>query len=190
MWQNYFYLPVATTTSSIDYCIYLKDSVYGDFLKCPIKINWLASTTFDDLFDDYDIAHVCDDVATSSEFYYAIECGVRKIIFWTFLPDKNTVARFYNNAALVQTVFPFNTYFSLVQIGKDAIATTTLNNNDTFGIPLITTAGSFYILPVLASSSMPNTIGVENTNLLRTTLGYIFYMVVSILIIVIIFKVW
>lgn len=194
LWQNKVILPATTTEQKKDYCLYMVDSVYGDLRKCGITIDYLASSTFDDIFpiSQYDIEHVCDSIATSTgsildDIRYGIECAARKTVYWLFIPNKESISGFVNNAAELKKVVPFNLYFDLADKAGAAIASTTTSGNDTFGIPFVNASGSIYILPVISSTSMPRAIGQTNTNTFRMTIGYLMWTGLAIGIFFIIF---
>jgi len=184
-YQNYINTPAQTVATATDYCLYMIDDTYGDLLYCGITIEWVSSSTYaSDIFNKLDIAHACDTVSTSSgsffdDFRYGIECGFRKVSFWAFTPTPDSVKYFFESSQKIKTVFPFNTYFSLVSAAQDAIASSSISRNNTIGLPMIDTGGNFYILPVLASSSMSNTIGSANNNIFRSTLGWIMWLIVA-----------
>lgn len=125
-WQNYVIVPSQIEATTTNYCLYLQDNIYGDLLRCSSKIEWISTTTFDNLFNQFDIAHACDTVASSSggfdDLRYGVECGARKLVFWAFIPSPEAIAYFSNNGKKIETVFPFNTYFSLARLVQKTIS--------------------------------------------------------------------
>jgi len=121
---------------------------------------------------------ICDDLATSSLAADLI-CAGRMTVCFIFIPHTASLNYISDSYEDIKQSFPFNTFYSLVSIFQDTMASTTLTQNDTLGIPFIreTASGSeFFILPVLASSSMPDTIGQANTNTFKTTVSYILWI--------------
>jgi hypothetical protein len=161
-----------------------------------ITVEWV-NESFDDLTPDYD--NLCNDIATSSwewwdvstyagAFRYAIECGLRKTGYYFFVPSDASRDYFDKGRQKLKGMFPFNTYFSLSDSVYGVLATTTTDMTGTLGIPFISaTSSDFYILPVLSSSSMPNAIGQDNTDLLRTSLGWLLWIVTALFIIVLVY---
>jgi hypothetical protein len=132
---------------------------------------------------------ICDDLATSS-FAADLICAGRITFCQIFFPHSSSLDYLATAYEDFKKVFPFNTFFSLTDTVKNTISSTTLTANDTLGIPMIrktATGSAFYILPVLASSSMPATIGAANTNIFRTTIGYIFWGVTGLIVFFILF---
>jgi len=135
---------------------------------------------FDGRFPENEI---CASVATSTGTFlddtrYALECGVRRIMWWSFKADEKSLKDFTNSREQLKQAFPFNTYFELNSAVSNAIATTTTSTG-TFNMPMIDGDGQFYMLPVLSSSSVPDLIGEENNNLFRTGLGYLAWIMVA-----------
>jgi hypothetical protein len=50
------------------------------------------------------------------------------------------------------------------------------------GMPFIDTGGDFTILPIISSTTLPNAIGEANTGLFRSTIQWIMWLSVAILI--------
>lgn len=183
---NYLDVPATSTEQKIYYWIELQNREVFQ-----AEVEYLATTTtFFPEFDGCGEEQVCADVATSSgaffdDFRFGVECGFRQVICWAFVPTPPAQKYFYNSAGRLKTSFPFNTYFGLISIVDTALATST-NMDSTFGIPFIETpaqGGDFYIMPVISSSSMPNAIGQENTDLFRLTISYLIWIAVAVLII-------
>jgi len=128
---------------------------------------------------------ICEGIATTT-ISGAIECGFRKMISWAIVPEKTTLTKFQESYAALKNSFPFNVFYDLTEIINTALTATT-TAEDIIGIPFIrqTEGGSeYYMLPVLSSSSMPNLIGQENTNLFRKTISWGMLFVVAFIIFV------
>ena len=143
---------------------------------------------------------LCDDLiaSSSSEWWQFWDWGADKIggdlmcagrytICYAVQPHSFSTAMFNNIYEDFKTVFPFNTFFDIASTTKNSFASSTMNTNQTFGIPMLnTSSSSLYILPVLSSSTLPNFIGQSNATLFRTTIGYLMYTFTAGLIILII----
>lgn len=183
---NYLDVPATSTEQKIYYWIELQNREVFQ-----AEVEYLATTTqFFPEFDGCSEEVVCASVATSSgeffdDFRFGVACGFRQFVCWALVPTPPAQKYFYNSANQLKMSFPFNTYFGLTSIVNTALATST-NMNGTIGIPFIETpeqGGDFYIMPVLSSSSMPNAIGQENTDLFRLTISYLIWIAVATIII-------
>jgi hypothetical protein len=195
VWQLKINVPIMTTEGARRYCLYMRDAEFGNYLDCGIQINWVSDDTFHDILGiaSSTLVNVCLEVASSSggfdDFRYGIECGLRKLIFWAFSPDDYAITYFLDDYNLLKRAFPFSIFFSLTDTAKNAIATTTLSQNDNLGLPFIrktATSSQFYILPVISSSSLANAIGQTNAGIFRTTLSYFIYIMTASIIFLII----
>jgi len=146
----------------------------------------------------YNILDVCDDIPLGdSELLYNLKCGVKYAITATgqflFYPSCDSLYSLKKSYDKFKDSFPFNTYYDLTDSINTAIdtslsATSTANN---FSIPFIrqtATSSEYYMLPVMSSTTISNTIGNNNYNTFRTTVGYIYWVVVAGLIFLIISK--
>jgi hypothetical protein len=127
----------------------------------------------------------CEGIDTTT-FFGGIECGLKKVIDWAITAKATTMDELDNRFNQLKLVFPFNAFFQIADIGEQVIATSTTSMNDTFDVPMIrktSTSTEYYMIPVLSSSSMPNAIGQSNTTLIRTTLGFLMWLVAMIIII-------
>lgn len=188
VWQNKINVPIMTTAGARKYCLYLQDAEFGDLLNCGIEINWVSTSTFEDILGIPGIItyeNVCDSIATSSgsildDIRFAIECGFRRLNLWAFKPSPDALKTFSNNYSLLKRAFPFNIYFDLTDIVSTAVSTTTTNFDDSFKIPFIEkNTAEFYMLPIISSSSMANAIGQNNADTFRSTIGYFLYILTA-----------
>ena len=132
-------------------------------------------------------ADICEGIATST-LMGDLECIVKKSIAWAFYPSEKSLQALKDAYEKVQTVFPFSVYFDITGAIDDAIATTTTTTTGVIKMPMITATGTYYMLPVLSSSSLPNLIGGTNANLFRNSLSWILWILTGYLIFVIINK--
>jgi len=96
---------VATTTP---YSIWIGGEDFDGRLMQGLKLIWVDSDTYDlDLFN----ADPCEDVATSSGLFddlrYGIECGFRRLSYWAFQPDLETVTGLSTSRNKLASTFPF-----------------------------------------------------------------------------------
>lgn len=134
------------------------------------KVDWSALDN---------INTVCNEVATSSgtyfdDFRFGIECGARKVLYWTFNPSPQSVQKVIYSFNNLKVQFPFNAFFGLTDIVKTSLATST-NTTGTIQMPFINKTGHYVMLDVLSSSSLPNLIGGTNANLFRNSLSWVMY---------------
>lgn len=175
-------LPTQSSPTTLQYCIY-HEKIDDNFLYCDISVRWGEDNT-QDYFALYDCANVCDDISTTtSDFFYGIECGFKKIMCWAFMPQEDTLGTVLDSIEEIEDSFPFNTVFSFLNMVNDTLSTTTEIDN-TLGVPVIDTEGNFYILPIISSTSMPDAIGEDNTNLFKKSVGYFVWVIVIALILI------
>jgi hypothetical protein len=160
----------------------------------------VASSTYDDgsadiipvdLPDD-----IADEIASGSEmfdlsecenisplnFYDSIVCGFKKFAIWALYPSQTSLNKLNTSYTDIKASFPFNAFFDLTDTVHDAISTTTTSMSGTFDIPFITATGTFYMIPVLSSSTMPSAIGSTNATLIRNSITWVFWALAGFLI--------
>lgn len=150
----------AHSGSSSDEWVYIANSAESDYM---IGENWSIAEE-----------DICQNIATST-YIGQIECSLKKTGYWLFYPSKNSVDSIKNNFNDLKNSFPFNAFFDLTDIMESSIASTTTDMSGSFDVPMITATGTYYMLPVLSSSSVPNLIGQTNTNLIRNTISWIMW---------------
>lgn len=126
-------------------------------------------------------AEICIGVATST-IMGAIECAFKKISAWILYPTQASVNKLYYTYQDLRASFPFNAFFELTDALDAAIATTTLTITDNLSIPMITATGTFYMLPVIGSSTISNFIGQNNATLFRNSIAWILWLVAAFMI--------
>jgi len=194
VWQNYIEIPIEESFATSTNCLYLVDPVYGDALYCGIGITWISEDEFSAYLEGVlDYLTICDSVATSSgeffdDFRYGLECGARKFVWWLTDIDPKSIGFFSGNVEKLKESFPLNTVYSIVGIFQDTIASTTLSDNGSFPMPMIDKEGNIEMIPVISSSSLPATIGAENSSLFRTAQDWLLYGFTSFLITLIVIR--
>lgn len=191
-----------TTTATTTHKIVFKNLVNGNYNINAYLTNWngtphpaptatinfnIASSTYDDGSADlipidlpnvipetclFDISE-CESI-DGLNFYAGATCGLKKFAIWALCPDQNALDSINTSYSDIKNSFPFNAFFDLTTAVNSAVATST-NLNETFKMPFITATGTFYMLPVLSSTSLPNLIGNTNATLFRNSLTWIFW---------------
>jgi hypothetical protein len=133
-----------------------------------------------------DYSKICEGIATSTDWsnlhiYGDIECGVKRALYATidfaFTPSFDTLQNFRISYDLWKGCFPFNSYFDIIDTIKQAAASSTASTTSSIKIPFIRTNGSYYMMPVISSSTLSNWIGFDNYILYRTTIGYFLWLI-------------
>jgi len=203
----------SSTIGYVDNIIF-KNLINGDYNINAYFSNWngtphpppttninftIASSTYDDgsaLIIPYDILpetclfdiSECDNIS-STNFYDGITCGFKKIAIWGLCPSSEAQTILTTSYTSLKNSFPFSAFFSLTDTFTTAIGTTTLSLNNTFDMPFIDKFSNYLMLPVLASSSLPNTIGQINANLFRNSLTWILWLLASFVVFITIKKI-
>lgn len=130
--------------------------------------------------------NLCADIATSTnllgEIGNGVNCALRSATCYLFYPHKYNIDQFFTQYENFKQVFPFNTFFDIASTTQNAFASSTMNNNNTFGLPNIRKSGTttqYYIQPLLSSSTMASFIGSSNATLFRTTISYLIYAITA-----------
>ena len=118
--------------------------------------------------------NICSGIATST-LAGGLECIIKRSITWAFFPSSEALNQLAASADTLKEAFPFNAYFGLTDAISAGLATTSTSTTGSFKMPMITATGTFYMLPVLTASSMPNLIGQANYTIFRNSLGYILW---------------
>lgn len=114
--KEYWDLPTQSTATTTKYCVYIDDDdiiADNDTQLCYTIVYW---TDADDLgLPVYDISTACDDVSTSTgdmwdDFRYGIECGFRKVVYWSFTPQPENIQKINENLEDIKYKFPFSVY--------------------------------------------------------------------------------
>jgi len=132
-------------------------------------------------------AGICDGIATST-IMGDFECIIKRAIAWAFYPSAKSLKSVKDAYGKVAGTFPFSIYFDITGAITDAIATTSTSTTGVFSMPMITATGTYYMLPVASSSSLPDLIGGTNAILFRDTLSWILWILTGYLVFVIIQK--
>lgn len=146
--QDYFtVLPAETTHITKEYCVIAVDHpTLTDWSDCNVQVIWNYENTFlDNVFTEYDCDTICDSISTTSDSFwdgarYGIECGFRKVICWSFVPNDDSLVKFAKSVYTLQNAFPFTIYTQVEDTIKgvdlDNASTTLSMNWSTFGLPM------------------------------------------------------
>jgi hypothetical protein len=164
--RNYFNI---LASSTIQFVIATSTPITGNTAWC------------DNLCSDLDLGE-----ATTSSFWSGLVpnllnngiCAIRYGACYLFWPDSSVINQLSNTYNNFKISFPFNVYYDLASTTQNALATST-NMTGTFKMPFITKAGKATTITVLSSSSVPNLIGQTNSNLFRTTAGYLIWLITA-----------
>jgi hypothetical protein len=165
-----------TPTSTTEYIFYVNDPLLDPPNReqyTIIQVN-LIDTPFITGCND-----PCADLATSTNPLDLdnFKCGVRESFCWLFNPPTSTVNIFDKGVEEIKGSFPFSLYFSIAEGVEEGLSSTTDSMAGTIGIPMYNAASSsFYILPVVSSTSLPALIGSTNSNNFRLTFVYLFWI--------------
>ena len=178
---NYNYIAFLNNSTSninnIDYYQYSWPFVVGSSTE---RISQFLPPFQPNMPNDLTETTICKNIDTTT-IMGSIECAFRKLIYWSIIPSNDSINGLTDSYNKLKLSFPLNAFFGLTDAIKVGLATsTTLNDN--LGIPFIKDTGEIYILPILSSTSLPNLIGTENTNLFRTTLGWLLWIGAGILV--------
>jgi len=119
--SDYLTFPIQTTAGDYEYCLFLEHPTEASSSEyiCGIKAHWSTMNTFWKQFDCN-----CNDVATSSDFFWGIECGFRQFTCWAFQPATTTVAELALVMSKASNEFPtnifINTYKTFEQVGTSS----------------------------------------------------------------------
>jgi hypothetical protein len=101
-----------------------------------------------------------------------------ELMSYLFIPTGTGNQAVIDGYTALKLAFPFNTFYNITDTIHNAISTTTPQTNNTLGVPMYN-GHSFYILPVLASSSVDKAIGHDNNINYRKGIGYIMWIVTA-----------
>ncbi len=134
----------------------------------------------------FDFEHLCDGLNPDG-----IRCSIKYAftvsVFYLFTPNCDSINSFRENYASFKSSFPFNAYFDLTRSINTAIdsAQTSTSTPGAFTIPFIrktATTSQFYMLPMLSSTTMSNTIGSTNYGTFYLTIGWIWWLLIAVIV--------
>lgn len=177
-------IPTPASSTSILYKFYGtipgSPTLWSDIFSVVWSFQPIAKTVCQP--PQFDYSHMCDGLDPGSligQMTCSLKVGITFSAVNMFTPDCDSLTAFTDNYNKFKKSFPFNTYFNLTDSINTAIDTgsSSTSTPGVFSIPFIHKASStYYMLPVMSSSSMSNAIGSSNVNIYLTTLGYIYWI--------------
>jgi hypothetical protein len=113
---------------------------------------------------------VCAGNATSTAWWSGAECAAKMAGCWLFAPTPNSLLYIGDNASTLHRVVPFAYFYNITDSITAAFSASTFatSSNNKIGIPMWSSrTQSYYIIPVITSSSVANTIGSANATIFR-----------------------
>ena len=135
----------------------------------------------------YDIGNICAGIASST--LGDIQCGLKyglvssgQFLFYPSCSSLNTLSTTYGQ---FKRSFPFNTFYDLTDSIDTAINTSlTTTTPQNFSIPFVkptSTGAQIYMLPVMSSTTISNSIGSTNYGVFQMTIGYIWWILIALI---------
>lgn len=162
LWQNYVIVPDQATSTELKYNFLLDAGEYGWIVKTGIQINWWSEAEWqaylDDIGPDLDeycsAENVCENVATSSDFLYGVQCGFQQGICWMLVPNSSSKNFFFNTVTKFESSFPFNFYFTIVNQAKSNFQKSA-SSDASLDFPMYSTStGEVSWQPLISSSTV------------------------------------
>lgn len=167
-------------------------------------INWLTKDQISNGVPDnntnppcveqiYDLSKeaICydEELATSTD-PMALSCVIKWSLVNTthrvFYPSCEALNSISDNYYSFKRSFPFNTFYDLTDsITKAINSAENATSSNSFSIPFIkqtATSSEYYMLPVMSSTTISNTIGKTNYGTFRTTIGYIWWLIIAVIV--------
>jgi hypothetical protein len=123
---------------------------------------------------------ICQNIPATSTTWTNIACIAEIMGCYLIQPSSSSLSFILDNFNVLKTKFPANLFFSITDSIEAGMAATGTKYSY-FGIPMwsTTTPHHFFIIPIITSSSVPNTIGQTNSEVLKLSLIYAFYGLVA-----------
>ena len=176
-----FLLDDVESEQTKEYCFVLTKGE-SEQKYCDVSVQWIDRSWCDEEF-------VCQDVATSSDFLYGVQCGFRQTICWMFNPTDNSIEYLSKNIQNFEHSFPFSLAFDFINVAKETIENST-STGAVFGIPMVATSSEdqFYILPVMDENTIRDILSVKTVDTVTENVMYLVWAVTAGLIIFIVIK--
>lgn len=178
-WDLYAQNLVASSTYRLRY-ITSANGLVGSSTQ-TVYISNLATSTDQGL----DMGIACPTIEATCEgddtgaLLGQLSCAVKRAGVWATCPDSQRMFEMRSAIEKVKTKFPIADYFAITNSVQSGLASTTVASSTTLGVPMIrktATSTQYYIMPLLSSSSLPNTVGSSNANLVRTGFVYMIWV--------------
>jgi len=186
VWQNYVIVPDQATSTELKYNFLLDAGEYGWIVKTGIQINWWSEEEWqaylDDIgpeLDEYCSAeNVCENVATSSDFLYGVQCGFQQGICWMLVPNSSSKNFFFNTVTKFESSFPFNFYFTIVNQAKSNFQKSA-SSDASLDFPMYSTStGEVSWQPLISSSTVTDIWNDESYDLTNDIFTWAWWLLV------------
>ena len=128
----------------------------------------------------------CGYYDTSTVAWSGLVCGLKQAGCFMVNPATSSLYFISSVASNLQTKAPFSLYFSITNTIKQGLEQTSTTSTSTLGVPMWNaTSRQFYVLPVVTTSSLSNTIGITNANMFKNTITWIVWAMVAVVCLVI-----
>jgi hypothetical protein len=174
-----FSVPIETDETLRTHCLILDNGTTTPEYFCDITINWLS-------FPECSEENMCEDIATSSDFLYGVQCGARQTVCWLFNPSDTSIQFLQNNVQNMENSFPFNLAFGLINEVSDTMETSTSTGVD-LGLPSVID-NEYVIVNGISSSSFSEVFGTSTTYMIEDYATYIIWLLVAVGVSIIIIK--
>jgi len=122
---------------------------------------------------------ICQTATSTPDFWLTAACILSSVGCILFQPSDGSLSFVGEQLNVIKTKFPASLFFNITD-SMEAGLTSTSTQWWYLGIPMYsTTTHSYYILPIITSSSVPNVIGIDNTNTLKISIITFFWFLVA-----------
>jgi hypothetical protein len=181
LFQGSLLIPSESTEQTKTYCVYMAD-VDNDKLRCGIEISWINQSTLENWMEGQtqDFCDtICDDIATTSDFLYGVQCGFESALCNLFYPSARSIVILTQDIQRLEACFPFRLVFVLPTTIENAIniASSTGANIELPMIPDIGGSNDLEFVTIASSTTMDSNFGTSTMADTRTQIGYFLYIV-------------
>lgn len=118
----------------------------------------------------------CGAYSSSTSLWEGLICGLKQAGCWFVVPATSSLQMINDNAKKLQTKFPFNLYFGVLNDLEYGFSTTSDSRAGGLSVPMYSaSSSSFYFIPIVDASSTENAIGKINASLFRRTQTWIIW---------------
>lgn len=178
--QDRFIIEEPLTAQTQEYCIAI-DNGEDVLTYCDISLEWISNSWCAE-------ESICAEVATSSDFVYGIQCGLRRTMCWVFQPTQSSIGFLTKTIDNFTNSFPFNLPFDFVKQIDYSIETAS-SSTKSFGLPMYSgETKDFYIVNGISPGMYYEILGTSTVNTLENQTDMVLWLLVSLLIVYIIWK--
>ena len=178
--QDRFVIDEPPSAQTQEYCIGI-DNGEEILTYCDITLEWISNSWCAEEM-------ICAEVATSSDFLYGVQCGLRRTMCWIFQPTQSSISFLTKMIDNFTNSFPFNLPFDFVKQIDYSIQTAS-SSTKSFGLPMYSeeTQG-FYIVNGIDPGMYYEILGTSTVDTLENQVDMVLWLLVSLLIVFIIWK--